>query len=344
MISSISKHIEDVFYGQVTKKEIDDDYKQPLPEMSTKEKKPSDIATEAISNYLDNRIGTSLSNLFKPKLTYSPTSILTPIEPNTMSSVAYKELGYNKNILFRYKQDIDNFFDIFKIDLDRQREIVETISKKSNIDSESVKNILYNNVLYSGFNKDLVPVVTGILEELSKQLYSILDTNVLFIFRSISISIHNNFIAYSNDIEKPLHVIYVYVATNKTPIYFEPMLHIDLNSNTVNTTVTNIDYANFLLSKLKMARQSPKQKQATPKAIQHKKSTENITEIAFEPLDKEEELPIVEVDLVSKKRRYLMGRTGNLYEDDDKHNSLVGKIVYNTSGKSTIYWCKDYIL
>jgi hypothetical protein len=341
MISSISKHIDDVFYGQVSKKEIDDEYKQPLPEMSTREKKPSEIATNAISHYLNSRIGSSLSKLFKPDLTYSPTSILNPIEENTMSSVAYKELGYNKNILFRYKQNTNNFFDIFKIELNRQQEIVETISKKVNLDSESIRNILYNNALYSGFNKDLVSVLTSILEELSKELHSILDINVLFIFRSISISIAKNFIAYSNDIEKPLQVIYVYVATNKTPIYFEPMLHIDLNNNTVNRTITNISYANFLLSKLNMARQSPK---ATPKLTQPKKSTENITEIVFEPLDKEDELPIVEVDLGSKKRRYLMGRTGNLYEDDDKHNSLVGKIVYNTSGKSTIYWCKDYIL
>ena len=344
MISSISKHIDDVFYGQVSKKEIDSEYKEALPEMSTIEKKPSEISQDAISEYLDRRIRTPLDKLFSTKMVYNPISILNPIEPNNMSSVAFKEIGYSKNLLFRYREDSDNFFDIFKISLDRQEEIVDTISKKTKIDSESIKNILYNNVLYSKFNKDLVPVITDILEELSKQLYDTLDSNVLFIFRSINLSIPKNFIGYSDDIEKPLHVIYVYTSINKTIIRFEQMLHIDLNNKTVDKIVSNADYANYLLSKLKIAKEGPKQKLVTPKAIQPKKTTENITEVVFEPLDKEEELPIIEVDLDSKKRRYLMGRTGNLYEDDDKHNSLVGKIVYNTSGKSTIYWCRDYIL
>ena len=62
------------------------------------------------------------------------------------------------------------------------------------------------------------------------------------------------------------------------------------------------------------------------------------------PLDKEDELPVIEVDINGSKRLFLMGRTGNLYEDDDRDNRLVGKIIYNTVGKSTIYWCKDYKL
>ena len=344
MISSIPKYISDVFYSQLSKKDIDEEYKEPLPEMSTKEKKPSEITYNAISHYLDEKIGSDLDSLFTPKINYSATSILNPIENLSMSSVGFQELGYNKNILFRYKYSNNNFFDIFSIygiSENKKTEILDNLSKTMTIDSESIQNILENGSLYTNFNKELVPVVVQLLDELAKEIYNKLDINIMFIYRSISINIPKNFIVYSNDIEKPLYVIYINTPINKQVIYFEPMLHINLERNTASLAVSDNGYANYLLSKTKAVVQK---KQSPRPSSPKQKKAEQYTEVVFEPLDKEEELPIVEVDLGKEKRTFLMGRTGNLYEDDDKSNGLVGKIIYNSTGKSTIYWCKDYLL
>jgi len=69
-------------------------------------------------------------------------------------------------------------------------------------------------------------------------------------------------------------------------------------------------------------------------------------EIAFEPLDRRQALKIVELKGPDgKNHTYLLGIYGNLYEDDDNHNDLVGRLEswdISKESKAKVFWCNNY--
>ena len=78
--------------------------------------------------------------------------------------------------------------------------------------------------------------------------------------------------------------------------------------------------------------------------------------IEFNPIDKIEPLKVIEIEISPNiKRTFLLGKTGNLYEDDNNLNDLVGNIsnldvkkdslssAALLSGTASVYWCKKYV-
>jgi hypothetical protein len=353
-IRKLEPYINDVFYNQISKEEIDEENKEPLPEYSTADRTPSEITKKSIVNFLNEKIGKSLDELFKQlgtdSVKYSTTTIKDPIENYSFSSINFKELGYNKNVMFRYRYNNSSFIDIltklYNLDNSQSISIYNDISRDIDIDTNLIKTALENseNNLFLTTNKENSAKISQFLYKLSAAISKNLNINIIFIYRSINISIPKNFILETDNIEKKTYVINVITPINTTNIHFEPMMHIDFNSSTVSLAIENNSYLNYLLSKaniqnVPVSKGSPRIAKLSPM-----KKPEIPIEIEFEPLDKEDELPIVEVEFEGYKRQYLMGRTGNLYEDDDRNNNLVGRIVYSVVGKSTIYWCRDYKL
>ena len=69
------------------------------------------------------------------------------------------------------------------------------------------------------------------------------------------------------------------------------------------------------------------------------------TEIFVDNDDIGKELQIIEVKINDiDTKTYLLGKSNQLYENDDNLNKLVGKIEFlnNNHTKSNIYWCVNY--
>ena len=74
-------------------------------------------------------------------------------------------------------------------------------------------------------------------------------------------------------------------------------------------------------------------------------------QLVFNPLDKEGELKVIQIQVSPLiKKTYLLGKSGNLYEDDGDEddggvNDLVGNLVFinKTTYDSKVYWCKGYL-
>ena len=72
--------------------------------------------------------------------------------------------------------------------------------------------------------------------------------------------------------------------------------------------------------------------------------------------NKVEIIKVIEIEISPNiKRTFLLGKTGNLYEDDNNLNDLVGNIsnldvkkdslssAALLSGTASVYWCKKYV-
>ena len=135
--------------------------------------------------------------------------------------------------------------------------------------------------------------------------------------------------------ENPDSIIYEYI----------PCLNLK-DSDSIFSLDFNIDIS--LVSKFIIEK---KINQVLDEEITTQETKESLIEkqktIEFNPYDKINPLKIIEIDIPNVgKKNFLLGVSGNLYEDDDEKNDLVGKIenvnLTKSTGSTTVYWCKEY--
>ena len=116
-------------------------------------------------------------------------------------------------------------------------------------------------------------------------------------------------------------------------IYYENLCELDSSNNTIVTK-----FSDTIIKKIKGELDLVSSSKQTLQQIGD--------EILFNPQDREGELKIIEVQISETiVRRFLLGKTGNLYEDDDELNDLVGKLIFINQATFSveIFWCKDYL-
>ena len=65
--------------------------------------------------------------------------------------------------------------------------------------------------------------------------------------------------------------------------------------------------------------------------------------IQFYPEDKLNQLNVITLNINGSEKSFLLGKSHNLYEDDNIRNDLVGKIhKFNEDGTLDVYWTQDY--
>ena len=153
--------------------------------------------------------------------------------------------------------------------------------------------------------------------------------------------------------EKPLSIIFL--ISNSTKVIFEPVIVIDITNKFIiksiesnfKQSVTDINnnfykHLLFLITNKKVINLE-NTKQST--IIQNKMKLDNLSEIYFNPYDKDVELPIIELELNSLKKEYLIGslygKFRNIYSKSE--NNLVGKVILNGDTNTLdVYWCDGY--
>lgn len=198
-------------------------------------------------------------------------------------------------------------------------------------------------------NQETIQRTHRFLDRFVKIVSNILDINVMFILPSVvsKDNTSNKSLILSDLLEErptlglvvfipSIHPITVYkdIKIPDNTIFFDNLIQLDFNNNSTQSLIgrkitKNIIIENGLTLSNKLFR-NPVEKNSS---------------ITFEPLDRYQDLPVVQIlgpDNVS--RNYLLGIFGNLYEDDDKFNDLVGKVQFldSSNGQGKIFWCEDY--
>lgn len=185
-------------------------------------------------------------------------------------------------------------------------------------------------------------------ENLIKILSKHLEINILFYIPTIYISDPKLVTFYISDFKKEYNTIGIRIvipyispairnlSSDKSPvnkIYYENLCELNAKINTISMIFSEI-ITNKIKGELKQD-------------ILSVNETLNIgDEIVFNPLDREGALKIIEIEITkTKKKSFLLGNSGNLYEDDDDANDLVGNLVFinRSTFDARVYWCKGYL-
>ncbi len=253
----------------------------------------------------------------------------------------------------------NNLFDALSIALDRD------ISKSDILDIEEILNKTFlenysSNVLDGNIPDIVIPeklnthyslpvtVIKKLIffyKDLLNILADNLRVNILFYIPISKTSLENIETFYLSDFKKEYETIGIKIVipyANKikipdkrsliTKIYYENLFELNSSNNTIKTKFSEI-----IVSKIRGEFQ-----------IDYSIDT-NLKigdQIFFNPLDREGLLRVIEIQITpTLKKRFLLGKSGNLYEDDDDANDLVGNIVINDKSTydSTVFWSEGYI-
>lgn len=298
-----------------------------------------------LEKFMDSKINTGI---YKDKIKFKVASILQNLNNLEASSIQMKEIGFNKNILLRTKQNTNNLIDVLELYLNRgltdeeRKSIYVELSNENNVNEKNIEDILLNNKTDISLTNNSSDILNHFFTTLSKIIWQKFGLFIVIINKVPTFNI-KNFSFYYNDNMKinDIYFVYNWFVRDTTNIYFDPMIHVNLENpeNNNGFQVKDNVYITYLLSKLNILSNQLTEKK-TPISV------DGIREIVFDPFDRNEDLPIIEIDVGSYKKTFLLGKSNNLYEDDDKLNNLVGKIEFldDKYSSARVYWCKDYRL
>jgi len=132
------------------------------------------------------------------------------------------------------------------------------------------------------------------------------------------------------------------IVTINNEMYFENIICCDLKNKKSKLHIDNINYIKYLFNTLEVNYSNDE----NINIITPSTNKINIIEVEFDPNDKDEELPVIEIVVNNKTKRFLLGKTNNLYEDDNHLNNLVGKLKFldDTYTKATVFWSENYLM
>jgi len=260
---------------------------------------------------------------------------------NDMLHPSDKQLDFievSDKLVERYKYNMDDIRGFINGDIHDPQYIKSSVSLKG--EEESFEKLGQDSYIkaHKFFSR-----IVNIISEL-------IDVNLLFILPSlVSVDVETSkSLIISSIIESrktiglvisipALHPISMYkkTAIPLSTIFFDNILQLDYKNNVISEFIGN-EITKKIIIEIGLN---------TSDYLFVNQITDN-DEITFEPLDRRQPLKIVEIQGPdTKKRTYLLGIYGNLYEDDDQYNDLVGKLDswdISNNGKAKVFWCKNY--
>ena len=275
-------------------------------------------------------------------------------------TLPFFRISEEKKILINIK-DSENLLDsvFISMNMDREsslrKEIIAELSSK--FTSEYVYTIL------DGIIPNLeVPQVIDREYVIGKEIYSVLIQFYLYFIEVISNKLNVNillFIPTMNIIDTALKTFYIskirkgipFIAVkvvipflSKIPrsvvnkvsvnkIYYENIAELNVPDHSINYKLSDSIIANI-------------KGELGIKTSLDSDIASIGDEIVFDPLDREGLLKVIEIPITDKiNKTFLLGKSGNLYEDDDDTNDLVGKLHFidKVSFNTRIYWSKNYL-
>lgn len=266
-----------------------------------------------------------------------------------------------KRILISYKKSI-NLIDVLIYATSKhlaKDSMVDIYTKLSKYNQTYIDSILSGNIpeidtaldisKNYAIPKEIYSKLIVFYNDIIKVLSQILRVNILFYIPTINISDPLLTTFYLSDYNSEYKTIGVKIivpyisriARKKNEfskehinkIYYENLLELDAYNHLINKT-----FSNTIVNKIKGELN-----------INLGNVSDKINigdEIIFNPLDREGELSVIEVQInQSLKKTFLLGKTGNLYEDDDNANDLVGNLIFmnKSSYDANIYWAEGYL-
>ncbi len=304
-----------------------------------------------IESYLN---GIITKNSFLKKFSYKRTNLITKIDlnnyyvlPSGSKDFNIDRLSFNNNIFVRMGLDYKNLIDMIekminvRIDEKYLKKIYKNIADDTGLNLQNVIDLFefrYKNDVNIIINNEQI---IKIIEKLVEQLYIQLSLSVcIFSSKLKLLNLKNTFIYENQYIPSKLYFINL-IYSIEDIILFEPLYILNLNNKTINPFLNDINHIEHIIKVKELELKVKQNLQYNPVFL----DKEDITEIEFDPYDKDEDLPVIEIEFENEKRTFLLGKTNNLYADDNHMNNLVGKLKFtdSTYTQARIYWCKGYM-
>ena len=286
---------------------------------------------------------------------HTNTYIKTPI--NTLGIININNIGNKKNIYFKHytPKSYSLFYNILATFNESMLQKLDTeiYTKQLGIygstilkDKDAVLDFI-GNPIKDTISKSLNKIIANcksISKWLNKSIVIFQDSIPDSSFAEIINCTHPSVNTLTNDI------IIIYVNYNKQ-FDFEPVVHINVDirgkinyiiNNTPGEEVQKTHIYN-LLEKVKEAKSVVNVVSKKIKVIKPKPKT---TYVEFNPYDKNQELPIIEINITeSVKKTFLLGHEINSYHniyDDVETNDLAGRIKFNSDNTANVDWCEGF--
>jgi len=238
----------------------------------------------------------------------------------------------------------NDLFDNSKLEeplyVDKYKELEEFISKDTTLKP------LKDNILHILSKHINISNIIDLLEYL-KIVSSWLGKQIIIVQKNLNI---NKELLYDSDLHllNDNDIIFIYVYNIAKTLYFEPIINIHLLSKKLtyyieNTSITQPNIQNIIQILTTLNKQTTKKKIAT-KLDQAVLISDKVE---FNPYDKDQLLPIIELTIEQSKYEFLLGHKIKnyhvIYDSTDTPN-IAGKLVFDNSvdNGATVYFCKDY--
>lgn len=210
----------------------------------------------------------------------------------------------------------------------------------------------------SDFLKEKILNLVNLCKTLSNIFnYSLLLIQDAIIYDSSNIQDKNIILCANKEnietaLQKDILLLYFYI--DRTKCYLEPIIIVNDKEQKIQYLIpsNSIEQHKILLENYNILEDNTLEKQQQQDS-QLKDDIKTTKYISFNPLDKDTELPQIDIqldDISTKTNKYLLGNKYientmdfyNIYEDDNKENNLAGKVCLISDKELEVYWCINH--
>jgi hypothetical protein len=288
------------------------------------------------------------------------TKTIEKTPKNTLGIININNIGNNKNIYFKHytPNSYSLFYNILatvnpqmltELKRDIYKEQMDLFAGTIQKNKDSILHFI-SNPIKDTISKSFTKIITN-CQSISKWL----NKNIVIFQDSISDSSFDEIINCTDSSVDTLDndIIIIYVSYNKQ-FLFEPVIHINLDvKGKINYMIDNTPNQQTQRTYIYNLFKQVKEAQLTVKVPGSKKplfkvsKPKQIDYIYFNPYDKNQELPIIEIMIDSStKKSYLLGHEingySNIYDDSVVTNDLAGRIKFNSDDTIDADWCEGF--